>query len=1142
MTEEARREVRLALVLNGGVSLAIWIGGVTKEIDQLRLSSELDGRRDDLGPTGELYQELMAILAQQARVDVISGASAGGINGILLSSAIFSGSGLPESLREIWIGLGDFRSLLRSPSDRDPPSLMKGDQVVLGKLRETIAEIYAGSRGRKRPSEGVYLYVTATDLLGKWLTFQDTTGRAFQELDHRRVLEFTHRRGQEYSDGRPATKSRLRDVPMRADPPVYFVDGDAPELLARAGRATSSFPVAFEPHGLAFKGERPEDVPDERWLIDGGVLDNQPFNPVLDRISMLPSELPVRRVVAYIVPYVNEPEQFLREVAAEAARDESQGSADPAEPDARTVYAASGSLPRTLPKLQSIERVLREWREQAKAEGDRRLLWPVGLEDEDQMRLAREEHDRIRLAAINLLPAYRRTRYASSRRLFEGWLDESFMPGDGVSGQNPAVEPLATPRIRTAAVIEDPPSDTPWLSETLEWTQDVGWRWGLSPAERVAAWALLFLRDALRGSDPAMRDAVLEARREASQLVWDIRQLKLLLQQRFESSDADLDAIERARRAYQSLSAELLALKERFVKLNRLLAAIGEQLVPTVEDLLCLEVVRHAYDVDDPRVPFPFAFVFMSAGLGNALGHLARSPETKLGGMQAAHFGGFLKRSWRANDWLWGRLDGVQHVIRATVDLTWVAELGEKTWEELAEFAFPDSVQPDDEGAELERLWWERLERADAETGAQAAHAKASGARRSFVEFLREAAELDASEDSVDAEARQRRKLALFRCCQGALAARIQLRVLDHDLARVAEAAAEDVEAGSSRIAFGVRWAGRFYQREPDLGRGAARRLTAREQVELFTSLAIGEQEKVGDEVGSRASIELGSQAVAVATAMFAGNRGGLPMPVRAALASARGVTLAFSGLARLLAGSPAIGAALLALISALVVWGLVAPNALLGALLPALVALGIALAYVLLNFATGALEPNIDGGKRLLGAAVLIGLPLVLLAVCWDGWLGVADVWSWAHERVDPHVDGWANGIAGLFAAAAALLAAIRLALEPSIPGRARRRVLSLYRIGVVGALLALGAGFLIERWRDEPVAEGACNPTDPCSGTDWATVADERTGLILFAVLLGTTLLAAILVETVIPIWKRSWEWLRRSRSKKKARDAAV
>ena len=50
MPDEPRREVRLALVLNGGVSLAIWIGGVTKEIDELR--SELGGaaeRRAGIG-------------------------------------------------------------------------------------------------------------------------------------------------------------------------------------------------------------------------------------------------------------------------------------------------------------------------------------------------------------------------------------------------------------------------------------------------------------------------------------------------------------------------------------------------------------------------------------------------------------------------------------------------------------------------------------------------------------------------------------------------------------------------------------------------------------------------------------------------------------------------------------------------------------------------------------------------------------------------------------------------------------------------------------------------------------------------------------------------------------------------------------
>ena len=45
----------------------------------------------------------------------------------------------------------------------------------------------------------------------------------------------------------------------------------------------------------------------KRWLIDGGILDNQPFNPVLNRIATIPGgDLPIRRVLGYIVPYVTE--------------------------------------------------------------------------------------------------------------------------------------------------------------------------------------------------------------------------------------------------------------------------------------------------------------------------------------------------------------------------------------------------------------------------------------------------------------------------------------------------------------------------------------------------------------------------------------------------------------------------------------------------------------------------------------------------------------------------------------------------------------------------------------------------------------------------------------------------------------------
>ena len=39
-------------------------------------------------------------------------------------------------------------------------------------------------------------------------------------------------------------------------------------------------------------------------------------------------------------------------------------------------------------------------------------------------------------------------------------------------------------------------------------------------------------------------------------------------------------------------------------------------------------------------------------------------PQAKLAGVELAHFGAFLKGSWRANDWLWGRLDAAQRLMR----------------------------------------------------------------------------------------------------------------------------------------------------------------------------------------------------------------------------------------------------------------------------------------------------------------------------------------------------------------------------------------------------------------------------------------------------------------------------------------------
>jgi len=49
-------------------------------------------------------------------------------------------------------------------------------------------------------------------------------------------------------------------------------------------------------------------------------------------------------------------------------------------------------------------------------------------------------------------------------------------------------------------------------------------------------------------------------------------------------------------------------------------------------------------------------------------GFSARPLETKLSGDTFHHFGGFFKRSWRSNDILWGRLDGVCELVECLLD------------------------------------------------------------------------------------------------------------------------------------------------------------------------------------------------------------------------------------------------------------------------------------------------------------------------------------------------------------------------------------------------------------------------------------------------------------------------------------------
>lgn len=113
------KELRLALVCYGGISLAVYMHGITKEIWHLARASR-DFHEDC--PAGDesilaVYTDLLREMEAEADlhlrvvIDIVAGASAGGINGIFLAQAIETGQSL-EPLTDLWLSNADIEKLL----------------------------------------------------------------------------------------------------------------------------------------------------------------------------------------------------------------------------------------------------------------------------------------------------------------------------------------------------------------------------------------------------------------------------------------------------------------------------------------------------------------------------------------------------------------------------------------------------------------------------------------------------------------------------------------------------------------------------------------------------------------------------------------------------------------------------------------------------------------------------------------------------------------------------------------------------------------------------------------------------------------------------------------------------------------------
>ncbi|MEQ8958668.1 MAG: patatin-like protein, partial [Coleofasciculus sp. C2-GNP5-27] len=313
---EFRREHRLGLVVYGGVSLAIYMNGICREF-----YNAVRGRG--------IYKLIKALTDSDIVVDVLSGTSAGGVNGVLLSYALANSTNDTvvdfKEFAQIWRDSGNIRELMHQPSTQETQreSVLDGT----GYYQTALAEAFEkGIYNRTDAPAGEWvsafneldLFVTGTDILGHIYKVFDDTGQIIEVKNHRQIFHLKHRQGRHEPfnpDHDPADLNRTPEQTYQS--------------LAKLCRITSCFPVAFPSVNVGLKDDAndidqrlirwgqlenrdlPEPRPPEGYqlhYIDGGVLDNRPFSYTIKDIYFRTANRPVDRKLIYIDP---NPDRFL---------------------------------------------------------------------------------------------------------------------------------------------------------------------------------------------------------------------------------------------------------------------------------------------------------------------------------------------------------------------------------------------------------------------------------------------------------------------------------------------------------------------------------------------------------------------------------------------------------------------------------------------------------------------------------------------------------------------------------------------------------------------------------------------------------------------------------------------------------------
>jgi patatin-related protein len=664
-----RQELRLAAVFTGGVSLAIWMGGVARELNLL-----LGQGKQAAGVARQVracYRELQALTGVKVSLDVLSGTSAGGINAAVLALANVRDKDI-GSLRQLWMSDGALSSLLRNPADHPTPSLLHGDARLLAGLRAGLNEVASGgtppAAAATADTDGdgevpTDVFITTTYLAGEPSHFVDAYGTLVSDIDHHGLFHF--------------------DTDCLRQPA-------ATTQLALAARCSASFPVAFEPGLVPFGGQPDTAHPDmspvsnatgRQYAADGGLLANRPIAAAVRAVFDRPAAAEVRRVMLYVVPtarpQVPSEERVPPLLGDAVIKDLGALTSQAITADLAGIRAHNDAVRVRLDTCRTLAAMC------ARIDGD--------LATADIYRqYVRRVSDSLAGALVD--EALRHVPAEKIRLL------ESGGSGDGQAGGAPLPPGTRAERLRervAARIAGDLPAEAPISPGDVDGFARLGRR-AFDGAKVIAL--DLVARAYQRHPDADQRRRLASVRGSIHRALpppppeaLDIREMVRTSlarseqrlptaaaladtwagqQQKRELLMAGWQGLAEAVKDGAGLLASLLDTPARGAGPARpepVLAYLGNDPAVIASRLAQLHITQTALLPDTRVADQSLELIQVSADTRTLLDS-RRYADEKLTGLQLHHFGAFYKYSWRASDWMWGRLDGAGWLVHVLLD------------------------------------------------------------------------------------------------------------------------------------------------------------------------------------------------------------------------------------------------------------------------------------------------------------------------------------------------------------------------------------------------------------------------------------------------------------------------------------------